>query len=185
MKKVYKLIISGEKSFSLSNETDCDSQSDYFPGIWSINTQKSALYFAKKYIDEGDEVYVTDYDNAKHHALANKFIKELGIKQPLFPEPDMTIKSSVTNGKPSTLGALRKYLSVGTKVRIESSQFPDRNRDTEIVLNNTTSCATKKGDGKSWIYWNKATDWGFDNEGATSYYFQDGKMSPSFKIIYQ
>jgi len=182
----YTLIISGDSSFSLVNETDKDVMTDYFPGIWALSTQKSVLKYAKQYIDNGDEVTVSDYDNAKHHVLANKFIKELGINQPLFPEVDMTIKSVVTNGKPATLGALKKFLTVGKKVRIENSQFPDRSRDTEVTLNNTTSFATKKGTGQSWSYWNKATDWGFDNDGATSYFFdsREGKMIPSYKVIY-
>lgn len=183
--KKYKLIVSGNNSFSISNETDSDVMTDYFPGIWGLKTQKSALKYAKEYLAGGNEVSVTTYDNPSHAKLGNMFIKELGISQPLFTEPETVKPNVVSNGKPSTLGALKKFLVVGKKVRIESVEFPDRSRDTEVVLNNTTSCATKKGDGKSWIYWNKASDWVFDNEGATSVYInREGKVVPSFKIVY-
>lgn len=35
-------------SFSLSNETNADVMTDYFPGIWGIKTQKSAMKYAKE-----------------------------------------------------------------------------------------------------------------------------------------
>jgi hypothetical protein len=72
--------------YSLSNDTDSDSMTDYFPGIWGIPTQKRALEYAKKTLEEGHSITVTDYNNKNYHKVANKFIKALGLSQPLFDE---------------------------------------------------------------------------------------------------
>ena len=82
MNKHYFLIVG--HLFSLSNDTDADIMTDYSPGIWAIKTQKAILRFAKDILARGDTITVTDYDNPKYHRLANKFIKELGLVQPLF-----------------------------------------------------------------------------------------------------
>lgn len=181
----YTLIVNGPSSFSLSNETDADVMTDYFPGIWGITTQKNVLKYAKEYLANGDEIRVTDYDNPKYHAIANKFITELGLKQPLFQELSPAPTSTVTNGKPSTLGSLKKFLQVGTKIKIVSTTYPDRTRDTEVIQTKNESVVTRKGTGQSHLYFDKAMNWGFDNSGATYYSLdRDGKWSPSFKIEY-
>lgn len=114
MNKQYTLTVG--HSFSLANETDSNPQSDYSPGIWGLKTQKSAMKYAKQILEEGNQIRVTDYDNAKYHSLANMFIKELGLNQPLFVEPKALESEIVTNGKPSNLSQLKKYLKEGTKV---------------------------------------------------------------------
>lgn len=190
MNKKYQLVIQGENSFSLSNETDSDIYTDYFPGIWGIKTQKNALKYSKQELAEGNEVTVNCYNNAKHFKLANEFIKELGLKQELFKEVADLEKGVVTNGKPSTLGALKSYLKVGTKVHIKNYNSEGqviKERDTEVTSSNTTSITTYKigEEGKSWIYWDKANTWSFTNEGAThNYQNSDGKWEKSFTIEY-
>ena len=186
MNKKYTLIVSGDNRFSLSNETDSDPMTDYSPGIWGISTQKSALRYAREILANGDEIRVTDYNNAKYHTLANKFIKELGLKQELFKEPVFTIQSIVTkSGVPSTLGALKKFLTVGKKIRIVHTENPDRNRDTEVILVKNESIVTRKGLGGSHLYFEKAVNWAFDNFGATyGYINNDGTWKASFRIEY-
>lgn len=60
---------------------------------------------------------VSDYNQPRYHALANKFIQALGLKQELFPEPKPLAKTSVTNGKPANLAQLQRYLVVGRKIK--------------------------------------------------------------------
>lgn len=180
--KKYTLIVGSH--FSLANETDSDIMIDYNPGIWAIKTQKSALRFAREILAEGNEIRVTDYDNAKYHAVANKMIKELGLNQPLFEEIK-AVEANVTNGKPSTLGALKKYLQVGTKIRIVNVENPERTRETEVIQVKNESIVTKKGEtGQSHLYFEKAINWTFDNEGATYNSIREGKLAPCFKIEY-
>lgn len=187
--KNYTLIV-GER-FSLSNETDSDVMTDYSPGIWAIKTQKSAMDFAKRLIAGGDEITrVTDYDNPKYHALANKFIKELGIKQPLFAEPDTTISSIVTKtGVPTNLSQLKKFLTPGKKVHMKNFFGEEvRERDTSVMLVQSNSFVVEKtlGSGmKSWCDFGKASEWSFDNFGATHLYLdRDGKFLPQTRIEY-
>jgi hypothetical protein len=54
----------------------------------SHNKRSDELYALKiDLLDSFNEIIrVTNYNNPKYHELANKFIKELGIKQPLFQE---------------------------------------------------------------------------------------------------
>jgi len=183
MNKHYKLIVGSH--FSLSNETDCDSMSDYFPGIWAIKTQKSAIMFAKRILADGDSIEVTDYDNPTYHATANKFIKELGINQPLFSELVAPKSEPITNGKPSNLNQLKKFLSVGTKIRIVNTENPDRTRDTEVIETKTQSVVTRKGEtGRSHLDFGTAINWTFDNSGATYNSVYEGKFTPIFKVEY-
>ncbi len=180
--KKYKVIVG--HGFSISNETDSDIQSDYSPGIWGISSQKKTLQYAREYLNGGNEVTVTCYDNPNYFELANKFITELGLKQPLFKVIEKPTGGVVTNGKPSTLGALKRYLTVGTKVKITSVENPQNNRETEVVETKTESVVTRKGNGKSHIYYGKATDWTFDNTGATYNTLREGVYVPCFKIEY-
>lgn len=186
MSKKYSLIISGNNSFSLSNDTDSDAVTDYFPGIWALKTQKSALRFAKQILAEGNEIRVTNYDNPKYHPLANKFIKELGLSQVLFTEPKAVKQGVVTNGMPSTLGALKKFLTVGSKIRFVNFKNPDRSRETEVVEIHNNNFVTRKGEaGKSWMEFGKASDWSFDNLGATTHFINcEGQVVPSIRIEY-
>lgn len=188
--KKYTLIVGHH--FSLSNETDADIQSDYFPGIWAIKTQKSALRFAKDIIAEGNEVRVTDYDNPNYHALANWFIKELGLDQPLFTEPAPIVQRPVTNGKPQNLNQLKKYLTVGKKIHVINYDGTGQNirneRDTSVLASQTTSIILEKSLGSgilSWLDLGKATEWSFDNQGATKNYLGDAGYVPSTRLIYQ
>lgn len=182
--KKYSLIVNGDFNASLICDAEQDGMTDYFPGIWSIRSQKSAIYFAKQELDRGNEVEVRNYNEPRYYAVSNKLIKALGTNQPLFKEPDLTVPNTVTNGKPNSLASLKKYLKVGTKIRIASIELPDRSRDTEVTSVQTNAITTKKGDGKSWMYFEKAINWGFDNEGATYYYLRDGIMTPSFRVEY-
>ena len=182
----YTLIVGHD--FCLSNETDADVQSDYFPGIWAIKTQKSALKFARQILEEGNEIRVSDYDNPKYHALANQFIKELGLKQYLFKEVEALKQEQVTNGKPSTLGALKKYLVTGTKVKIQWFDNEGKitnERETFVKRTQTNAWVFDKNGSDSWLEHGKASEWVFSNDGATLHYIdRDGTTKPSVKLIY-
>lgn len=190
MNKQYTLIVG--HNFSLSNETDADIMSDYNPGIWAIKTQKMALKYAHKLLEDGDTIKVTDYNNPAYHALANKFIKELGIDQPLFDEPSTLrpILSVPTNGKPATLGALKKYLAPGLKIHLKNYQEDGtiRNeRDTEIKRVQTNAIVVMKegGTADSFLEFGNAKDWTFDNEGANKNFIShEGKYVLSIRIEY-
>lgn len=190
MNKQYTLIVG--HGFSLANNTDSDPQSDYSPGIWSIKTQKSALYFAKKLLAEGDKIQVTDYDNPAYHSLANMFIKELGLDQPLFAEPQALKSGIVTNGKPTNLSQLKKYLTLaaitGEKLIIRHMNLDGTlkaERYTFAKKVQTTSVVFDKAGGNSWMELGKASDWTFSNESATYHYVdREGNVVPSIKIVY-
>ncbi len=187
--KHYSLIV--QDRFSLANETDSDIQSDYSPGIWAIKTQKSALRFSKEILSEGGTITVTDYNNPNYHALANWFIKELGLDQPLFIEPVALVQKPVTNGKPQNLSQLKKYLTVGKVIGVvnfDSIGEMRNNRDTSVLAVQTNSAILEKtlGSGiKSWLDLGKASDWSFDNDGATKNYLDRDGFVPSTRIIYR
>ena len=181
----YSLVINGNNRFSLSNETDRDVMTDYFPGIWGISSQKSAMMLARQIQADGDVIIRVTVYNPKHHALANKFIKELNINQLPFEEVAPLPVSNVTNGMPSNLSQLKKYLQVGTKIRIVSAIRPENTRDTEVIKTQTNAVVTRKGEnGKSWIEFGKASDWVFDNTGATYYEIRRDGTFQVFKIEY-
>lgn len=181
--KEYTLIVGN--TFSISNDTDSHIQSDYFPGIWAIKTAKAALQYAKEIIQRGDILKVTDYDNPQYHALANKFIKELKLKQPLFKEPNKLQPSRVTNGKPSNLAMLKKYLTVGKRIKVENVEFPDRSRETFVKKIQSNSVVLDKNGGNSWLAFNKSTDWLFTNDYALVHFIdREGNVKPSIKLIY-
>jgi len=181
--KKYKVIVG--HGLSIANETDCDIMTDYNPGIWGISSQKKTLQYAREYIAGGNEVTVTCYNQPQYFELANKFITELGLKQELFKVIEKLTGGVVTNGKPATLGALKRYLTVGTKIKIVNMENPDRTRETEVVEAKIESVVTKKGEGRSHLYYGKATDWTFDNTGATyNTLTREGVYIPCFTIEY-
>lgn len=177
--------------FSLSNETDSDIMTDYFPGIWAVKSQERILKYAKQKIAEGNTVSVTDYDNPAYHSLANWFIKELGINQPLFTEPETIKQVIVTNGKPSNLSQLKKYLVAGLKTH--NVVYNDKGdiineKDTCVLAIQSNAVIFEKtlGSGiKSWLELGKASQWSFSNEMATRYFINyEGKQMPSISIKY-
>lgn len=184
----YKLIVGHD--FSLADETNCDSMTDYFPGIWAIGSQKAALRYSKEILARGDTISVTDYDNPRYHALANSFIKELGLSQPLFEEPAPLTPSVVTkSGVPTNLSQLKKFLTVGKKIHMKNYFGEEiRERDTSVLEVKTASLVVEKtlGTGtRSWMDFGKASEWIFDNDGATHYYLdRDGKNLPQTRIEY-
>lgn len=188
--KHYKLIVGHD--FSISNETDSDPQSDYSPGIWAISSQKNAIKYAKEYLDKGAIVTVTDYNEPRYHALANKMIKELGLKQPLFQEPEAIPASTPTNGNPSTLSALKKHLQQNTRIVITNfhgnGQAPE-SRETfvrSLVCSaNSSNVILDKNGGRSWLEFGKASEWSFDDKGATRYDItREGTVEKSTRIEY-
>lgn len=187
MGKHYKLIVGHD--FSLSNETDADPMSDYNPGIWCIPSQKRALAAARRLMAEGSTITVTDYENPRYHAVANKLITELGLSQPLFTEPEALQQGPVTSGKPSTLSQLKKYLVEGTKLTVmnfDSDGVTCRNeRKTFVKRVQTNAVVLDKNGGDSWLEFGKASEWLFFNDSATKYYIErEGKFVPTTKIVY-
>lgn len=186
-KKKYSLIVSGDSSFSLICDADQDAMTDYFPGLWGIKTQKSAIKFAKEELAEGNEVLVRNYNNANYYALSNKLIKALGTNQPLFKEPEALVSSVPTNGKPATLSELKRYLTVGKKIKINNYTVKNE-RETIVLATQTSSVILEKiaGTGiKSWLELGKASEWVFTNESASKYYTdRDGKKVVSSTITY-
>jgi len=188
MNKQYTLIV--QDRISLSNETDAHPQSDYSPGIWSIKTQKSAMKWAKQLLAEGDKITrVTTYDNPNYAALANSFIKELGLDHPLFQEPVALKQELVTNGKPATLGALKKFLQPNLKLYITNYDSDGvtikAERETFIRKVQSNSFTVDRQGKDSWFYFDKAINWKFSNTGATHYWIgSDGKFTPSSKLTY-
>ncbi len=184
--KHYKLIV--QDRYSLSNETDSDIMSDYSPGIWAIKTQKSALKFAKEILAEGNTIEVTDYDNPRYHSLANWFIKELGLSQPLFNEL-VSPMSDVTNDKPRNLSAFKKYLTVGMKLRIINHRTEgDTERMAEVLsvgVSNFTLTKSETSRLPSWSQFDKASDWSFHNDCAIRYYVVEGNYQKSTSYFYQ
>ncbi len=182
----YTLIVGDH--FALSNETNSDIQTDYFPGIWGIKTKKSAINFSKQILDEGNQIQITDYDNPKYHSLANELIKELGLKQDLFKEPETLKQNPITNGKPSTLAALKKFLAIGTKLRIQQLDYQGEiknDRETFVKRTKTNAWVFDKFGGDSWLEHGKASEWLFSNKEATLYSIdRDGTNKPLIKIIY-
>lgn len=195
MSKKYTLIV-GDR-YSLSNETDNDAMTDYFPGIWGIKSKKQALKYAKELIDYGDTITVIDYNNVRYHAAANDCIKELGLKQPLFSVVKTPTSTGATNGKPKTLSDLKRYLSPTKMVNIinyDSDGAIRNQRDAVVILNQTNSVVFSKttpsmDSPKSWLEYGKASDWTFDNNGATNHCLWSdriggGKYVPSTRINY-
>ena len=184
--KHYNLIVGHD--FSISNETDADIQSDYSPGIWAIKSQKSAMKYCREYIAEGHRVSVSVH-NPKHHALANMFIKELGIKQELFKEPEALKQEAVSNGKPSNLAQLKKYLAVGTQVHVKNHYGAEvKEKDTSVLKVQTNQIVFEKTLGSgiaSWFDLGKASEWIFTNEAAKKYDIdREGAQRLSYEIIY-
>lgn len=197
-KKDYSLIVSGDNSFSLICDADQDGMTDYFPGIWCLKTQKSALMFARKELERGNTVEVRNYDNPSNYALSNKLIKALGTGQTLFAETAAPVSALVIKaGIPSNLSQLKKFLVVGKKIKISNFRYDDSKtlmpmtRDTVVIKVQTNAVVLAKtgteviGASPSWLDLGKATDWAFDNFGATKCYIdRDGKLIPSSKIEY-
>lgn len=183
----YSLIV--QNDYCLSNETDSNIQSDYFPGIWGIKTQKQALEHAKKILDEGDEITVTCYDNPKYYAIANEFIKELGLNQKLFPEVIRPVQGAVTNGMPSNLSQLKKWLTIGKVIHTRNYYGQEvKEKDTTVLGIQTNSFIFEKtlGSGiRSWLDTGKASDWIFTNESAQKYEFINGELKLVYEIIYK
>lgn len=82
MKKTYHLIV--DSNYALSNRTDTRVGEDYFPGLWGIKTQKTAILHAKNLIENGDEVLVKNYNDSRYFKASNKIIDALGLKQDKF-----------------------------------------------------------------------------------------------------
>ena len=188
MNKHYKLIVGHD--FSLSNETDCDVQTDYFPGIWGMGSQKKALQYSREILEKGGTITVTDYDNANYHSLANYFIKELGLSQSLFPEPKALEQGLVTNGKPSNLSQLKKYLAVGKVIGTRNFYREAMiEKDTSVLATQTNQVVFEKtlGDGvKSWFDFGKASEWVFTNSCASKYSItNEGENKLGYQIIYK
>lgn len=185
--KTYSLIV--QNDYCLSNETDSNIQTDYFPGIWGIKTQKSALKFAKEILAEGDIIKVSCYDNPKYYAIANEFIKALGLNQKLFPEVARPVQGTVTNGKPSNLAQLKKYLTVGKVIHTKNYYGQEvKEKDTTVLGVQTNSFIFEKtlGSGiKSWFEIGKANDWIFTNESAQKYEFVNGSLRLVYEIKYE
>lgn len=187
MNKEYTLIV--QDRCSLSNETDAHPQSDYSPGIWSIKTQKSTLKFARQILGYGDKITrVTIYENPNYAAKANYLITELGLDFPLFQEPEVIKQEAVTNGKPSTLGALKRYLAEGTKIKIcnfDSEGTVRNERETFVKKVQSNNIVLDKNGGNSWLEFGKASEWNFTNETANHYWIgSDGKRTLSTRITY-
>lgn len=181
--KHHTLIVSGDR-YSLSNDTDSDPMSDYSPGIWAVKSQKSIIEFAKRYLERGDEIKVTCYDNPNHMGIANKMIKELGLKQELFPEqkaePVVNCGSS-----PSNLNQLKKLLVIGKKIRIV--RFRDdgeESRETFIKKVQSNNVVVDKSGSNSWIEFDKSINWSFNKDGATYYWLNKDGKRPVFRIEY-
>lgn len=181
--------------FSLSNDTDSDPQSDYNPGIWAIKTQKRALKYSQDILNDGDEITVETYKNPRNYPLANKFIKALGLKQPLFEELSTLrpIESVPTGDKPQNLSQLKKYLSVGRKIHIKNMRNGEWvGRDTVVLRTTTKDVVLEKYDLRiaektgtpSWLYMGNASDWSFDNEGATKWFLDREGWAKSSRIEY-
>lgn len=192
--KHHKLIVGSR--FSLANETDWDPMTDYSPGIWAIESQKTALMYAKQFLAAGDTITVDCYNDPNYFALSNKFIKELGLKQELFKEVAPQSSAPVTNGKPKNLSQLKKYLTVGKLITIsnyranEKNELVETSRPTSVLAVQTNSIIVEKtlGSGiKSWLDIGKASDWTFTNEYALKSYLSKYAQGyePSTKIIYQ
>ena len=188
MDKQYHLIVNGH-GFSLSNETDHDVQSDYFPGIWGIKTYKQAIKYARQELDRGNHVKVTVY-TAREHELANKAIRELGLNQELFIIPAALPESKVTNGKPTNLAQLKKFLTVGYKFTVKGKYSIEEKkflnvRETFVRETHADSVVTDLNGKKCWLYFGKASEWKFDNDGATMFWMdRDGKFEPCVRIEY-
>lgn len=184
--KKYSLIV--QHNYCLSNDTDSDIQSDYFPGIWGIKTKKSALNFARNILAEGDEITVTCYNNPEYYSVANEFIKELGLKQELFKEVAKPVQGTVTNGMPSNLAQLKKYMTVGKVVHTKNYYRTEPlEKDTTILGVQTNSFIFEKelGNGiKSWFEIGKASDWVFTDVSAQKYEFINGELKKVYEIIY-
>ena len=184
--KNYTLIIGHD--FSISNDTDSDPNTDYRPGIWAIGSQKSALHYAREILAKGDRITVSDYDRPQYHVLANKFIKALGLKQKLFPEPKALEQKAVTNGKPSNLSELKRYLGIGRKVKItnyDTGGAVREARDTSVIGTQTNAVIFDRNGKKSWLEFGKAGEWTFDNDGAIKFIHRDDGLTPSSRIEYQ
>ena len=184
--KKHKLIVGHD--FSISNETDYDPTSDYFPGIWAIKSQRQALDFARKILAEGDEISVTDYDRPQYHALANRFIKALGLNQKLYPEPKPLERKTVTNGKPAGLAQLKRYLVAGRKLKLINYDGAGKTigeRDTSVIGTQTNAVIVERNGGKSWLEYGRADGWTFDEHGATSHIHSEGEYRPLLRIVYR
>jgi len=188
MNKQHTFIVgSGQRGFSVSNDTDTDPMTDYSPGAWGIS-KKFALEYAKEKIAIGDIVRVSTYDNPNHAATGNAIIAELGIDQPLFPLPETVAPSNVTNDKPATLAQLKRYCAEGVKIHMKN-RFNDvwlRECDTYVKRVGSNSIVLDSDGRDSWLEWGKASDWSFDNEGATNTYInnQTGARVPCLRVEY-
>jgi len=185
--KQYTLIVDGDKSFSISNDTDADPVSDYSPGIWGIKSQAKALEYAHRLISGGHQLTVTDYDNARYHTLANRFIRELGLKQPLFAEtPEAPRNTATKPGIPHTFAELKRFFAVGTKVRvINYASQTTQTRDTTVARVQTNGIYTFRQSIQSWLEWGKATDWSLDDAGATHFWLdREGHLTHSCRLEY-
>lgn len=65
MQKEYVLHHLGGNRFALSNETDRDPYTDYFPGYWDINTQRDAIRLCREVLQQGHEITAGIGDRAK------------------------------------------------------------------------------------------------------------------------
>lgn len=178
----YKLIVGD--CYSLSDETNSDSMTDYFPGIWAVKSQKSILDFAKRYLAKGYSISVTCYNNPNYMGVANKMIKELGLKQELFPEPKA--EPVVDCGSsPSNLNQLKKFLVVGKKIKIvRYRDGGNESRETFIKKTQSNSVVVDADGRNSWIEFNKSINWSFDKDGATYSWLDSKGKRPLFRIEY-
>ena len=172
--KNYSLCIFGPSRFALSNDTDSDPYTDYNPGIWGITSQKSVLKMAAELIAEGNNVRVMTLSSDHMNNLANDFIKKLGINQPLLEVlPSIPANSVSKVGVPNSLASLRRAMIIGRVIRVinyDNDGAVIGARNTSVAGGNTSGMTVLKGDRNSWIYWGRASDWSFDDNGATLYY---------------
>lgn len=186
--KDFTLIIGG--SYSISNDTDADPQSDYSPGIWAISSFAKAIAYAQGYINLGHNVRVTCYDTPNFFAKSNEAIKLLGLSQELYEEIKPLEQKAITADVPKTFAELKRYMVLGRKFRVINGLVMEKEkwetRETEVIKVQTNAIVSKRGEsGKSWIEWDKASNWVLDNQGATYHYLdRDGKYQPSFRIEY-
>lgn len=116
--------------------------------------------------------------------VANKIIKELGLKQELFPEPRP--EPVVDCGSsPSNLNQLKKYLNVGKKIRIVRYRDGEQvSRETFVKKAQSNSVVVDADGRNSWIEFNKSINWSFDKDGAVYSWFESSGKRPVFRIEY-
>lgn len=95
---------------------------------------------------------------------------------------------TITKNVPRNLSQFKKFLTPDTKIRVKNINVEGevtKERETFIKRTQSNAVITDRDGRDCWMDFGKASEWLFDNEGATQHVTQkDGEPTPILRVEY-